>query len=165
LRRGCEQAVLIGREQPWQRVAPLDDLEQGLLLTEQVLLGAGDDRDGDGTRETGLLHLLDRSGHALLLPTERRLERDERLARADRQRRDRDALDDRVRVRAHEGTVLERGGLTLRAVGHHVAVGAGRVQDRRPLAPRREPATPATAQPREGELLHRLRGPQPRRLL
>src|SRR5207247_7474519 len=115
--------------------------EQSLLLAEQVLRRPGNDRAGNGAGETRLLHLFDGLGDALVLGPERRLERDERLARADRERRDRDALDDRVRVCAHEGTVLEGGGLTLGAVGDDEAMGAGGVQDRRPLAPGREAAT------------------------
>ena len=56
-RRGGEQAVLPRRQQPGQRVAPLDHLEQRLLLAEQVLVGSLDDGDGEVAEQARLAEL------------------------------------------------------------------------------------------------------------
>ena len=95
------------------------------------LTGASHSRSGVG-------HLAQRAFERVDLGRERRLHRDERLACADDGRRDRQALEHLVRIRAHQRAVLERARLALGAVRDDVAVAelgaAG--DDRSPLASR-----------------------------
>ena len=84
---------------------------------------------------------------AVDLALEARLEADERLVGADREGGDDHALDELVRVGAHQRPVLERAGLALGAVAHEVAAGTGLAGDAGPLAPGREPAAASASQP------------------
>ena len=158
LRRRREETVQVGREPSRERVVALDHLEHRLLLAEQVLLGPGDDADREVVEEPGLLHLDDGAGHRVALAREARLQADERLACSHRERRDRDAFHDLVRVAAHDGAVLERSRLTLGCVAHDVARPARGLGDRAPLPPGRETRAAATAQAGAVELVeHRAR--------
>ena len=141
---GGEQAVLVGRQQPGHGGAALDDLEHGLLLAEEILVGPGDDSDRALGADPGRLHLLDRPGDNCDLLLEGSLEADERLHRADGKGGHDHALDQLVGVGPDQGPVLERARLALGAVGDDVSVGSPLPGDAGPLAARREPAAPAT---------------------
>src|SRR5581483_3372469 len=73
-----EEALLVGREHPRQGRLALDDLEHGLLLTEQVLVGPRHDRDRALPAYAGSLKLLDGPGHSLALAPEAAFDADER---------------------------------------------------------------------------------------
>src|SRR5581483_6697358 len=96
LRAGREQPVHVGREQARQRRLPLDHLERRLLLTEEVLVRTGDDVDRAVGADPGALELLDGASHSGDLALEARLQTDEGLVRANRERGDDQALDDLI---------------------------------------------------------------------
>ena len=81
LRRRREQAVLVRRQQPRQRVAAFDHFEERLLLTEQVLVRSTHDVDDAVGADAGLLHLLYCAGDGFELLREVRLHRNERFLR------------------------------------------------------------------------------------
>src|SRR5581483_8394696 len=108
-----EEALLVGREHPRQGRLALDDLEHGLLLTEQVLVGPRHDRDRALPAYAGSLKLLDGPGHSLALAPEAAFDADERRLGADREAGDDQPFDELVRVGPHQGAVFEVARLAL----------------------------------------------------
>src|SRR5205085_6855844 len=93
-----------------------------------------------------LFHLLQSAADGLDLLGEGLLQADVRALRADRVRRDREALEHLVWIRAQQRPVLERGRLTLRGVAHGEAGAGSRRADRPPLLACRESGAAAAAQ-------------------
>ena len=145
LRSGGEEAVFVGWEPARQRRLALDHLEHRLLLTEQVLVGSGDDRDLAVGADAGRLELLHGPGDGVDLTLEAALEADEDLDGADGERRDDDPFDELVGVGPQQGAVLERARFALGAVAHHEAAGPDLRGDACPLpASRESTSSPAT---------------------
>ena len=153
LRGGGEEAVQVRGQPSGQRIVALDDLEHRLLLTEEVLVGSRDHGDLALPADPGSLELLDRPRHRVDLPVEAPLQADERLEGTDGERRDDQALDELIGVGPQQRPVLERPGLSFRSVADEVAPFASLFGDARPLLTGREPASPATAEPRPADLL------------
>src|SRR5690606_40604124 len=84
---------------------PLFRSEQRLLLTEEVLLGAGHDGDRDPAQPVRLLDLGERPAHRLELRGERRLHREERLGRTHGLGGDEQPLEDRKSTRLNSSHV------------------------------------------------------------
>ena len=125
LGRGGEQAVLVGRQDPGHRRAALDHLEQRLLLAEEVLVGALDDRDAARRRPSPRPRISSMArSRRHDLGCEPGLDADVDLPGPDGEGGDGQPLDHLVGVGPHDGPVLERGRLALGRVAHHVAVGA-----------------------------------------
>jgi len=143
-RDGGEQALLVRRQQPGQRVAALDHLEERLLLAVQVLVGALDDGDAEIEQEARAAQLEGRPPEGGHLGPVRRLGGEVHVAGADGEGGDGRPLHDAVRVPPHEEPILERGRLALGAVGHDVAPALAAVAHGAPLPPDRE-AGPAPA--------------------
>ena len=166
-RHGGQQAVLPRRQEPRQRIAALDDLQQRLLLAEQVLVRSFDDRDRQLAEQPGVTELDRGAAQVGGLDAERSLHADVRGRGVDAIGGDGETFDDPVRIGAHQGAVLERRRLTLGAVGHGVVGPSTGGAHRRPLRPSREAGASSPAQPAGRDLLdRRLRaersgGPQP----
>ena len=154
-RDGGEQAVLVRREQARQRVAALDDLEQGLLLAEQVLVGAVDDRDREVAEQPGLAQLATARRSVVDLAPRTIAWPRCTPGGTDRERGDGQSLDDAVRVAPHERAVLERRRLALGAVGDDVARAARAPRTDDHLAAGREPGPTAPPQPAGDDLVDR----------
>jgi hypothetical protein len=120
LRGRREQPVQVRRKPTRQRLVALDHLEHRLLLAEQVLVRAGHDGDLAVATDACGLELLYGAGDRLDLAPEARLQADERLGGSDRERGDRHALDELVRVGPQQRTVLERARLALGAVADQI---------------------------------------------
>jgi hypothetical protein len=105
--------------------------------------------------DPGVLHLRRGVGDAGTLGCEAGLQRDVHRVGVDRERGDQDPLQQLVRVRAHQRTVLERGRLALRGIAHDEAPPGSAAYDARPLAPGREAGAATTAQSRARDLLER----------
>src|SRR5690606_23794651 len=138
-----------------ERLVALDDLEQGLLLAEQVLLGTGGDRDGEVAEPACLLDLGERGAHPGQLWLEAGLPRDVRLGGADRVGGGEEALEHRVGVRPEQRPVLDRARLTLRGVADGVAPGAAAGQHGAPLDRGGEPGPAPAPQAGPAELVDR----------
>ena len=162
LRAGGEQPVEVRREQPGQRVLPFDHREQRLLLTEEVLVGPLDDGDRHVAEESVDPHLVHGPVDRGTLRRERRLDREERVHRADRLGGDHEPLEHLVRVGREQRTILERAGLALGTVrdDEPVAELGAALAHRRPLAPRRKAGAAAPVEARLAKLLHHAVGPQ-----
>jgi hypothetical protein len=147
--------VEVGRVTARQRVLPLDHLEQRLLLTEEVGVGAEDQADGDVAGQAGGRHLGERRPHGVDLDGERGLEGQVRVRGAHHERGDGQPLDQLVGVVTQDRPVLERARLAFGAVGHDEPglVAAAALERREPLAARPEPASAAASQARQAELL------------
>src|SRR5918995_6419110 len=140
-----EQAVDI-RRVAREGILALDHLEERLLLTEQVRVGAEDETDRDLTGEPDGTHLHQCASQYLDLDGEARLHGQKGLRGPHGQGGDGQSFDHLVGVVAQDGPVLEGAGLALGAVAHHesaLVVAAG-VEYREPLAAGADPA-PTTA--------------------
>ena len=116
LRCRREQAVLKRWEDAGERIVALDDFEERLLLTEEILVGTTRDRDVEVAEHTGTRQLACRAFDRIELALERRLHADVDVVRVDGERRDRGTGDDLIRIATHDRAVLERSGFSLRTV-------------------------------------------------
>ena len=134
-RRGREQPPLVGRvvRLARERVVPLNDLEQRLLLAEEVLLRPLDEVELVVAHEPCRGDLVGRGAEPRELRGERRLHGDVNFARPDDVGRDERPLQGRVGAPAEEVPILEGAGLPLGRVADDVAGGAGVARDRGPL--------------------------------
>ena len=139
--------MFVGWEPARQRRLALDHFEHRLLLTEQVLVRAGDDRDLAVGADAGRLELLHGPGDGVDLTLEAALEADEDLDGADGERRDDDPFDELVGVGPQQGAVLERARFALGAVAHHEAAGAALRGNACPLPTSRESTSSPAPEP------------------
>ena len=138
-----------------QRIPALDDFEERLLLTEQVLVRAFDDDDLEVGQKARLAELHGGPSQRGDLGDERPLRGDEHLGGTDDPRRDGRALDDAIRIAAHQHAVLEGGRLALRPVGHDVVPSSPGRPHRPPLHARGEAGPTAPAQSGRRDLVDR----------
>ena len=143
-----EEALLVRREQARQGWLALDDLEHGLLLAEEVLVGSGDDVDGAVGADAGLLELLHGPGDPFELGRVGGLGADVDLGGVDGEGGDHQPFDELVRVGAHQRPVLEGPRLALGAVADEVAAARVLGGDAGPLGAGGEASATATSQTR-----------------
>ena len=142
---GGEQAVFVGWEPARQRRLALDHFEHRLFLTEEVLVGSGDDRHLAVGADPFRLELLHGAGDGVELALEAAFEADEDLDGSDGEGGDDDPFDELVGVGSEQGAVLERARFALGAVAHHEAAGPDLGGDACPLsASRKSTSSPAT---------------------
>ena len=152
-----------------ERESPVQGLEQPRLLAVEVLGRTAEHLEGHAARPARRPHGRDRLVQTRALAAERLLHREDDPRRAHGVRGDQRALDDAVRVDAHEGAVLEGSGLALGAVdddGRRLGRAAGVLVHGAPLATGREPGAapaPESRTRRRARSPFRARRPGPRR--
>ena len=148
-------APSVGRCDARERVAAVDHLEQRRLLAVEVLARALEDPELHVIGPPGGFDLGDRRAQEGDLVGEVALGGDDHLVGTDRQCADERAFDDRERVGADDGAVLERARLALRRVhddGRRFELRAV-ARDGVPLAPGGETGAAASTEPRARDLV------------
>ena len=152
--------MLVRRQHPGQRSIALDDLEQRLFLSEEVLVGAGHEMKADVSEQAGTLHLLQRHRQRGPLPLEALLDGDEALGRADGEGGDGGTLEQLVGVGPQQRPVFERAGLALGRVDGQVFGRAGCGAHAGPLPPGGKPRPAPAPQSRLVDLGDSALGPE-----